>query len=51
MWGGKGGVRLEEKNTLKPWGRNAIGKRTRKSKKYSEPLILRHRKNGEKNLK
>nr|YP_009867715.1 ribosomal protein L2 [Hygroamblystegium varium var. humile]QKG04866.1 ribosomal protein L2 [Hygroamblystegium varium var. humile] len=44
--GGEGRAPIGRKKPLTPWGRTALGKRTRKIKKYSDPLILRRRKNG-----
>lgn len=42
--GGEGRAPIGRKKPLTPWGRTALGKRTRKIKKYSNPLILRRRK-------
>ena len=44
--GGEGRAPIGRKKPLTPWGRTALGKKTRKIKKYSDPLILRRRKNG-----
>nr|YP_009967091.1 ribosomal protein L2 [Climacium dendroides]QOP57345.1 ribosomal protein L2 [Climacium dendroides] len=44
--GGEGRAPIGRKKPLTPWGRTALGKRTRKIKKYSDSLILRRRKNG-----
>nr|YP_010045283.1 ribosomal protein L2 [Mnium marginatum]QPF96891.1 ribosomal protein L2 [Mnium marginatum] len=44
--GGEGRAPIGRKKPLTPWGRTALGKRTRKIKKYSDPLILRRRKTG-----
>nr|YP_010917752.1 ribosomal protein L2 [Encalypta ciliata]UVG41338.1 ribosomal protein L2 [Encalypta ciliata] len=44
--GGEGRAPIGREKPLTPWGRTALGKRTRKIKKYSNPLILRRRKNG-----
>nr|YP_009732903.1 ribosomal protein L2 [Diphyscium foliosum]QHU77245.1 ribosomal protein L2 [Diphyscium foliosum] len=44
--GGEGRAPIGRKKPLTPWGRTALGKKTRKIKKYSNPLILRRRKNG-----
>lgn len=44
--GGEGRAPIGRKKPLTPWGRTALGKRTRKTKKYSDPLILRRRKNA-----
>uniref|UniRef100_A0AAU6PB60 Large ribosomal subunit protein uL2c n=1 Tax=Pohlia lutescens TaxID=2779719 RepID=A0AAU6PB60_9BRYO len=44
--GGEGRAPIGRKKPLTPWGRTALGERTRKIKKYSDPLILRRRKNG-----
>jgi large subunit ribosomal protein L2 len=42
--GGEGRAPIGRKKPLTPWGRTALGERTRKIKKYSDPLILRRRK-------
>nr|YP_009490526.1 ribosomal protein L2 [Cibotium barometz]YP_010878764.1 ribosomal protein L2 [Cibotium cumingii]WHE38219.1 ribosomal protein L2 [Cibotium sinoburmaense]AWH62744.1 ribosomal protein L2 [Cibotium barometz]WHE37957.1 ribosomal protein L2 [Cibotium barometz]WHE38044.1 ribosomal protein L2 [Cibotium barometz]WHE38132.1 ribosomal protein L2 [Cibotium barometz] len=42
--GGEGRTSIGRKKPLTPWGYVALGKRSRKSKKYSNPLILRRRK-------
>nr|YP_010188894.1 ribosomal protein L2 [Orthotrichum stellatum]QZJ47697.1 ribosomal protein L2 [Orthotrichum stellatum] len=44
--GGEGRAPIGRKKPLTPWGHTALGTRTRKIKKYSNPLILRRRKNG-----
>lgn len=44
--GGEGRAPIGRKKPLTPWGRTALGARTRKIKKYSNFLILRRRKNG-----
>nr|YP_009040985.1 ribosomal protein L2 [Tetraphis pellucida]AIB08459.1 ribosomal protein L2 [Tetraphis pellucida] len=44
--GGEGRAPIGRKKPLTPWGRTALGKRTRKNNKYSNPLILRRRKNS-----
>ena len=44
--GGEGRAPIGRKKPLTPWGRTALGKRTRKIEKYSDSLILRRRKNG-----
>jgi large subunit ribosomal protein L2 len=44
--GGEGRAPIGRKKPLTPWGRTALGKRTRKIKKYSDFLILRRRRNG-----
>lgn len=44
--GGEGRAPIGRKKPLTPWGRTTLGNRTRKIKKYSDPLILRRRKNG-----
>ncbi len=44
--GGEGRAPIGRKKPLTPWGRTALGERTRKIKKYSNPLILRRRRNG-----
>nr|YP_009948624.1 ribosomal protein L2 [Sphaeropteris brunoniana]QOH97805.1 ribosomal protein L2 [Sphaeropteris brunoniana] len=43
--GGEGRTSIGRKKPSTPWGRIALGKRSRKNKKYSNPLILRRRKN------
>ena len=42
--GGEGRAPIGRSHPVTPWGRPALGQRTRKSKKYSNPLILRRRK-------
>nr|YP_009691053.1 ribosomal protein L2 [Saccoloma inaequale]QEG57833.1 ribosomal protein L2 [Saccoloma inaequale] len=42
--GGEGRTSIGRKNPSTPWGYIALGKRTRRKKKYSNPLILRRRK-------
>nr|QKV47042.1 ribosomal protein L2 [Plagiogyria subadnata] len=42
--GGEGRTPIGRKKPSTPWGYIALGKRTRSSKKYSNPLILRRRK-------
>jgi len=44
--GGEGRAPIGREKPLTPWGHTALGKRTRKIKKYSDSLILRRRKNG-----
>nr|YP_009732820.1 ribosomal protein L2 [Buxbaumia aphylla]QHU77162.1 ribosomal protein L2 [Buxbaumia aphylla] len=44
--GGEGRAPIGRKKPLTPWGRTALGEKTRKNKKYSNSLILRRRKNG-----
>nr|QTT78451.1 ribosomal protein L2 [Andreaea rupestris var. fauriei] len=44
--GGEGRAPIGRKKPLTPWGRTALGKRTRKNNKYSNILILRRRKSG-----
>lgn len=41
--GGEGKVPIGRKKPLTPWGHPALGKRSRKRKKYSDTLILRRR--------
>nr|YP_009667773.1 ribosomal protein L2 [Schistochila macrodonta]QCW58548.1 ribosomal protein L2 [Schistochila macrodonta] len=41
--GGEGRVPIGRKKPLTPWGRPALGKRSRKNNKYSDTLILRRR--------
>jgi large subunit ribosomal protein L2 len=42
--GGEGRAPIGRSHPVTPWGRPALGQRTRKSKKYSNSLILRKRK-------
>jgi large subunit ribosomal protein L2 len=42
--GGEGRAPIGRSHPVTPWGRPALGQRTRKSKKYSNTLILRKRK-------
>jgi large subunit ribosomal protein L2 len=42
--GGEGRAPIGRSRPVTPWGRPALGQRTRKSKKYSNSLILRRRK-------
>lgn len=42
--GGEGRAPIGRSHPVTPWGRPALGQRTRKSKKYSNALILRKRK-------
>ena len=42
--GGEGRAPIGRSHPVTPWGRPALGQRTRKSKKYSNPLILQRRK-------
>ena len=42
--GGEGRAPIGRSHPVTPWGRPALGQRTRKKKKYSNPLILRRRK-------
>ena len=42
--GGEGRAPIGRSHPVTPWGRPALGQRTRKSKKYSNVLILRKRK-------
>ena len=42
--GGEGRAPIGRSHPVTPWGRPALGQRTRKSKKYSNSLILRRRK-------
>nr|AWS01018.1 ribosomal protein L2 [Pilularia americana] len=44
--GGEGRTSIGRKNPSTPWGHVALGKRNRKVKKYSNPLILRRRKSN-----
>lgn len=44
--GGEGRAPIGRKKPLTPWGHPALGKRSRKNKKYSNRLILRRRKNN-----
>jgi len=44
--GGEGRAPIGRKKPLTPWGRTALGERTRKNNKYSNPFILRRRKNS-----
>lgn len=44
--GGEGRTSIGRKNPSTPWGYTTLGKRTRKTKKYSNPFILRRRKSG-----
>jgi len=44
--GGEGRAPIGRKKPLTPWGRTALGERTRKNNKYSNPFILRRRKNN-----
>nr|QFK69521.1 ribosomal protein L2 [Pogonatum inflexum] len=44
--GGEGRAPIGRKKPLTPWGRTALGERTRKFNKYSNPFILRRRKNN-----
>jgi large subunit ribosomal protein L2 len=41
--GGEGKAPIGRKKPLTPWGHPALGKRSRKRKKYSDTLILRRR--------
>ncbi len=41
--GGEGRAPIGRSHPVTPWGKPALGQRTRKSKKYSTPLILRRR--------
>nr|YP_002970686.1 ribosomal protein L2 [Alsophila spinulosa]ACK77195.1 ribosomal protein L2 [Alsophila spinulosa] len=43
--GGEGRTSIGRKKPSTPWGCIALGKRSRKNNKYSNPLILRRRKN------
>lgn len=43
--GGEGRTPIGRKKPLTPWGKTGFGQRTRKIKKYSNTLILYHRKN------
>ena len=42
--GGEGRAPIGRSRPVTPWGKPALGKKTRKIKKYSNPLILRRRK-------
>jgi large subunit ribosomal protein L2 len=42
--GGEGRAPIGRSRPVTPWGRPALGQRTRKSKKYSNPFILKRRK-------
>lgn len=42
--GGEGRAPIGRSHPVTPWGRPALGQRTRKSKKYSNSLIIRRRK-------
>nr|WVH13675.1 ribosomal protein L2 [Tectaria coadunata] len=42
--GGEGRTSIGRKEPSTPWGHVALGRRSRKNKKYSNPLILRRRK-------
>nr|YP_009559543.1 ribosomal protein L2 [Diphasiastrum digitatum]AZU95340.1 ribosomal protein L2 [Diphasiastrum digitatum] len=44
--GGEGRASIGRKKPLTPWGHAALGKRSRKSNKYSDTLILRRRRNS-----
>nr|YP_010228183.1 ribosomal protein L2 [Atrichum angustatum]QZJ47259.1 ribosomal protein L2 [Atrichum angustatum] len=44
--GGEGRAPIGRKKPLTPWGRTALGERTRKMNKYSNSFILRRRKNS-----
>ena len=42
--GGEGRAPVGRPRPMTPWGKAALGYRTRKRNKYSDPLILRRRK-------
>ncbi|KAH9530516.1 hypothetical protein CY35_20G007600, partial [Sphagnum magellanicum] len=46
--GGEGRAPIGREKPLTPWGRTALGKRTRKSNKYSNNFILRRRRKARK---
>nr|YP_010588722.1 ribosomal protein L2 [Isoetes sampathkumaranii]WAB47481.1 ribosomal protein L2 [Isoetes sampathkumaranii] len=44
--GGEGRAPIGREKPLTPWGRTALGKRSRKNNKYSDPSILHRRRNS-----
>lgn len=42
--GGEGRAPIGRSTPVTPWGKPALGRRTRRTKKYSDKLILRRRK-------
>nr|YP_010589208.1 ribosomal protein L2 [Isoetes australis]WAB47967.1 ribosomal protein L2 [Isoetes australis] len=44
--GGEGRAPIGREKPLTPWGRTALGKRSRKKNKYSDPSILHRRRNS-----